>query len=287
MDNKNNNQNRLNYGFSFKDLFKTNPLSIILMYLIIYIFGTILVSLIVCKVVGNINNYTFKEAYSVVVNGIRDEYIKSDTTLYYQAQAYINFFSYMLMFLILPLFGHDYFKNDINIFKNKKLVLIIIAEAITFVVLSQVLEKVSSLIINNLGYENVTSANETLIENMMAFSFKPVVIISTVVFAPVVEELVYRKSVIALSEHALLSFSEKHKKLSVLIHLVVSSIIFALPHMLSSNNLNALVWFILFVVYFLSGLGLAAIYYFTNKNLYASTIAHMSNNLVAMILMLR
>lgn len=286
MDNKNNNQNKISYGFTLKDLFKTNPLSIILMYLIIYIFGTILVSLIVCKVVGDINNYTFKEAYNVVVNGIRDEYIKSDTTVYYQAQAYINFFAYMLMFLILPIFGLDYFKEDIKIFKDKKKVLIIIIEAIIFVLVSQGLEKVSSLIINNMGYENVTSANETLIENMMAFSFKPVVFISSAIFAPVVEELVYRKSVIALSERALSSFSEKHKKLSIAIHLCISSLIFALPHMLSSNNLNALVWFILFIVYFISGLGLAAIYYFTNKNIYASTIAHMSNNLIALIFMM-
>lgn len=287
MDNRNNNQNKISYGFTLKDLFKTNPLSIILMYLIIYIFGTILVSLIVCKVVGDINNYTFKEAYSVVVNGIRDEYIKSDTTLYYQAQAYINFFAYMLMFLILPLFGLAYFKEDIKIFKDKKKVLIIILEAIIFVLVSQGLEKVSSLIINNMGYENVTSANETLIENMMAFSFKPVVFISSALFAPVVEELVYRKSVIALSERALTNFSEKHKKLSIAIHLFLSSLIFALPHMLSSNNLNAIVWFILFLVYFVSGLGLAIIYYFTNKNIYASTIAHMSNNLFALILMMR
>lgn len=286
MDKKNNNQNKISYGFTLKDLFKTNPLSIILMYLIIYIFGTILVSLIVCKVVGDIHNYTFKEAYSVVVNGIRDEYIKSDTTVYYQAQAYINFFAYMLMFLILPIFGLDYFKEDIKIFKDKKKVLIIIIEAIVFVLVSQGLEKVSSLIINNMGYENVTSANETLIENMMAFSFKPIVFISSALFAPVVEELVYRKSVIALSERALSSFSEKHKKLSVAIHLSLSSLIFALPHMLSSNNLNALVWFILFIVYFISGLGLAVIYYFTNKNIYASTIAHMSNNLIALIFMM-
>ena len=286
MDKKNNNQNKISYGFTLKDLFKTNPLSIILMYLIIYIFGTILVSLIVCKVVGNIHNYTFKEAYNVVVNGIRDEYIKSDTTVYYQAQAYINFFAYMLMFLILPVFGLAYFKEDIKIFKDKKKVLIIIIEAIIFVLVSQGLEKVSSLIINNMGYENVTSANETLIENMMAFSFKPIVFISSAIFAPVVEELVYRKSVIALSERALSSFSEKHKKLSIAIHLSLSSLIFALPHMLSSNNLNALVWFILFIVYFISGLGLAVIYYFTNKNIYASTIAHMSNNLVALIFMM-
>lgn len=286
MDNKNNNQNKISYGFTLKDLFKTNPLSIILMYLIIYIFGTILVSLIVCKVVGDINNYTFKEAYNVVVNGIRDEYIKSDTTVYYQAQAYINFFAYMLMFLILPIFGLAYFKEDIKIFKDKKKVLIIIIEALIFVLVSQGLEKVSSLIINNMGYENVTSANETLIENMMAFSFKPVVFISSAIFAPVVEELVYRKSVIALSERALSGFSEKHKKLSIAIHLSLSSLIFALPHMLSSNNLNALVWFILFIVYFISGLGLAVIYYFTNKNIYASTIAHMSNNLIALIFMM-
>ncbi len=286
MDNRNNNQNKISYGFTLKDLFKTNPLTIILMYLIIYIFGTILVSLIVCKVVGDINNYTFKEAYNVVVNGIRDEYLKSDTTVYYQAQAYINFFAYMLMFLILPIFGLAYFKEDAKIFKDKKKVLIIILEALIFVLVSQGLEKVSSLIINNMGYENVTSANETLIENMMAFSFKPVVFISSALFAPVVEELVYRKSVIVLSERALTSFSEKHKKLSIIIHLCVSSIIFALPHMLSSNNLNALVWFILFLVYFISGLGLAVIYYFTNKNIYASTIAHMSNNLVALIFMM-
>ncbi len=281
----NTNQNNI-YGFTFKDIFKTNPLSIIFMYLIIYIFGTLLVSFIVCKVVGSINNYTFKEAYNVVVNGIRDEYIKSDTILYYQAQAYINFFSYLLMFILIPLFGRAYLKDEIKIFKNKKMVLIICVEALGFVLVSQGIEKISSLIINNLGYENVTSANETLIENMLAHSFKPVIFISTIVFAPIVEELVYRKSIIELSERALKDFSVKHKKLSIAIHLIISSIIFALPHMLSSNGMNGLVWFILFSVYFISGLCLSLIYYFTNKNIYASTIAHMANNLVAMILMM-
>lgn len=281
----NNKETNSIYGFSIKDLFKSNPLSIILVYLITYIFGTILVSFIVCAIVGNISGYTFKETYSIVMGGINSDMLDSDLVLYYKSQAYINFFGYMLMFLLVPIFALKYLKDDLKIFKSWKNVLLIIGEAIVFTLVAIGVNDLADLIINNLGYENLTSQNETLIENMMYYSNKALIVISTVVFAPLVEELVYRKSVIMLCDRALKKFSEKHKIITIIIDLCVSAIIFALPHMLSSTNYNPLVWFILFSVYFISGLGLAIIFYFTNKNIYASTIAHMSNNLVAILRM--
>ncbi len=287
MDKQNNKDNKMNlmYGFTFKDLLKSNPLTILLMYIITYIFGTLLVSFIVCKIVGDINGYTFKEAYKVIMGGITDTMENSDVRLYYTAQAYINFFGYFLLFIVVPVFSLKYLKDDFSIFKDYKKVLLIIGEAVAFACISALSESIASRIICNLGYENQTSQNEALIRNMCLYAPKALVLISTVVFAPIVEELVYRKSVIALSEKVFTDFSYRHKKLSICIHLVVSALLFSLPHMLSSANYNALVWFILLLVYFISGLLLAIIYYFTNKNIYASTVAHMANNLVAILKM--
>ena len=123
--------------------------------------------------------------------------------------------------------------------------------------------------------DKTTSANESLIREMISHNNFVPVGLSIILFAPLTEELVYRKSIMELID-----------KLPAWAQVLISGAIFALPHMLSSTGYNALAFTILTITYLLSGIFLAIIYYIFKKNVYASTIAHMMSNTLSFILLL-
>ena len=274
----NNYQYNNNNSFSLKELFKTNPLTIVLVYLIVYIFGTLLVSLIVSEVYANIKNLSLQEVFNC---GLAKPEDVNKQEIFYNIQTYTNFFTYMLLFITIPFFSRDYLKEDLSIFKDYKRVIIIIICAILFMLISKGLSDLSSLIIDKMGYSDLTSQNEDLILKMCENGAKGLVVVSTVFFAPIVEELVYRKALIKLSERITNEWNKK--VLEAIVNISLSALIFALPHMLSSQNYPVSVWIVLFMVYFISGALLASIYYFNKKNIYASTLAHTLNNLYAIM----
>ena len=97
----------------------------------------------------------------------------------------------------------------------------------------------------------------------------------TEVATPLVEELIYRKAIFKLLD-------KKHIVLSY----VVSTIVFVLPHMLSTPINNFGDWLLLCVPYFISAILLCLVYHLSKKNVYASWFVHMINNLVTFILIL-
>jgi membrane protease YdiL (CAAX protease family) len=277
---KNRNLNTNNtYGFTIKELFKTNPLSIVLVYLIIYIFGTLFISFIVSQIFARNNNMTLQEVFKL---GLQlDESSEKNIKLYYTVQSYINFFSYMLLFIIVPIFGRGYLVKDAKAFTKFKFFLLILVEGLLFMLISKGLSELSSLIITNMGYKDLTSQNENIIANMVKYGGKGLVVVSTILFAPLVEELVYRKALMELTGR--ISSKWQKKWVTALFDIGISALIFALPHMLSSNGYPVSVWVVLFLVYFLSGVMLASIYYFMKKNIYSSLLAHTLNNLFAVV----
>jgi len=280
-NNLNKNDNNSLLGFSAKELLKTNPITIIMMYLIIYIFGTLIISLFVSLIVGNCNGIGFNEAFKIGMTKVSPD--SENARIYFEIQSYTNFFSYLLMFLVIPFFGRDYLKNEIKVFKDYKKVLVIVFEAIVFASVSQGLSYFSTFLLDKIGASSATSENELLIKNMILYGGKPLIVISTVIFAPIVEELVYRKALISILDNWANNLNISKEKLKAIFSIVISGLIFALPHMLSSQGYTPLAWLILFLVYFISGAILGVIYYYNNKNVYASWSAHTLNNLIAVI----
>lgn len=103
------------------------------------------------------------------------------------------------------------------------------------------------------------SLNQMTIELICKNGYLVPMFFLTVIFAPISEELVFRKSVFGL-------FRNKW------VGLVVSSIGFGLIHVLGGGD------YIYLISYAASGFVLGGIYLYSNKNIYASIIAHMINN---------
>ena len=255
----------------FKEVIKTNPLSIIIFYLIVYIFGTFLASIIVCAVVGANNGLSITEAFQI---GLASSTPETNTNIYYEIQAYTNLWAYILMFVVVVFIGRDYLKEDFSVFKNYKKVLLFILFAILFAAFNYGISALGQYLVSKVSNES-TSANESLLNNMILSGHAIPVGISVILLAPLTEELVYRKSMMEITN-----------KLHPLLQILLSALIFALPHMLSSIGYNALAFIILFITYFLAGLALALIYYFSKKNIYSSLLAHTFSNVFAFIQML-
>ena len=113
------------------------------------------------------------------------------------------------------------------------------------------------------------SANQMLIERLLFKDGFVFLIVSSVIFAPMYEELFFRKFLFSKIK------SDK-------IALIVSSILFGAMHLIVETDiLTALIHSISYIG---SGFVLGLIYLKTNKNIYASFLAHFLINLLSIIL---
>ena len=119
------------------------------------------------------------------------------------------------------------------------------------------------------------SNNQSLIEGMILNGGAIPVFFAVVIFAPIVEELIYRKAIFHF-------FKNKH----IIVSYIVSSVIFALPHMISTPIENITDWLLMCIPYLVSAILLCLIYHLSKKNIYVVWIVHMINNLVTFILIL-
>lgn len=100
--------------------------------------------------------------------------------------------------------------------------------------------------------------------------------ISVVIFAPIVEELVFRGGIYNLLKN----------KLSENLSLILSSLIFGLLHVIFGLLAFEISEFIFLIAYFILGLGFGFIYKKTN-NIYICIIVHFINNLISFLILLR
>ena len=114
------------------------------------------------------------------------------------------------------------------------------------------------------------SVSNTIVELLKSDGRIPM-IISTVIFAPVVEEMIYRKAIFSIS-----------KDYSLPLAYTMSIVLFALPHMLSTSS-SVGTWFLQLIPYALCGGLLCMIYHLSGYNVYASIAAHMLNNILAVL----
>lgn len=258
-----------------KKYLKTNNISIIIGYFLAMVLGSLLGILIICNIAASKYNITLFEATNILSLKDISNLDPNALNAYYFMQSWNNLLSYILIFTIVIFFGRGYLVADFKkLIAKKKHTLLYLGLAILGVGLlygtSVFFSWLSSLV------SDVTSSeNQNSFEGMVANGYGSIVFISVVILAPISEELVYRKSIFSFF---------KDKKIWY-IPTLISGLIFALPHMLTTQE-SFLVWTILFCSYFLSGIILALIYHFSDDNVLISTICHILNNLLAFLLII-
>ena len=118
---------------------------------------------------------------------------------------------------------------------------------------------------------NVTenSQNQEVLNNLVTASLfdRVSLVIFTVIFAPFVEELVFRRAIFGFFE-----------KVNIPLAILISGLSFGFIHVLSGD-------YIQLIIYGSLGVALAYTYYRSNKNIMAVIAIHMVYNLVITIIM--
>ena len=221
--------------------------------------------------------YLFASVFNVEYQLIIDSIVATDLSKFSTevikanslAQGCANLLGYVLSALFVIIILKNDLVNDFNNVKNnkKKIGIYTIICALGFVLLSYLIDLAFSQIVSD-------SSNQETIEIILKYGGMLPMLLATVIFAPIVEEIIYRKCI----------FSMCNKK-GVVFSYVISIVAFTLPHMLSTQS-DALVWLLQCVPYAFCGGLLCFIYHKSNYNIYPVIIAHMANNLLAVILVL-
>lgn len=117
-----------------------------------------------------------------------------------------------------------------------------------------------------------TSENQSTVVSGFQTNFSILAAISSVIFAPFVEELLFRKAIYKGIGNDKVSF-------------YLSIFIFSSIHMLSTDfSSNPKNFVLLYITYLVPSILLNVIYRFFGKNVYMTAIAHFLNNVLAFIL---
>lgn len=127
-----------------------------------------------------------------------------------------------------------------------------------------------SIVLSALFKERVlTSVNQLSIVETLHSGQAVMMIISVVLLGPIVEELIFRKSLFSLFEN---------KKLAI----IISSLIFGLIHLIAEPSLASVI--INLPAYLIPGLVFGYFYAKNDENILVPTIAHILSNLISVLL---
>lgn len=245
------------------------------------------------------NSYSIdSNIFSEIVNSenylifLNEEYIGTvyETTInvLLKVSSYTNLITYIILILgCIYIFLFDFIK-DASIFTNieencvskpketDKPLFYFVKTLILWFCIYYGISLFSNLIVGLLNnILNIDSSfNQLSIEAIMSISAIPT-IISAGFLGPIVEELIFRKSIFSLF---------KNKKIA----LIVSTISFGVIHIISSltQNYNIIELIVLTIPYITAGFIFGFIYLKTNCNIYYVTIIHMLSNLIALSILL-
>ncbi|MGL4949190.1 MAG: lysostaphin resistance A-like protein [Anaeroplasmataceae bacterium] len=245
--------------------FKSNVIVALLIYIIMFFLGSSVVLILILNIVATSQGIDPKILLETI-NSSSDleEYIKASALV----QALSNFVTYFVLFVLMIVFLRDKLKSDFIKIKSKKLkfVIQVVGLSILFYLAVFLIQFVTSRYVDQSTNQN---SIEFLFDNGQAF----LMIIVTVLFAPIVEELFYRKAIFSVFEY---------KK--AYIPILISALAFALPHMISTQA-SVLDWILIAIPYLFSGLAFAIIYEKTDRNIYVTIGIHAFNNIMACIFM--
>ena len=167
----------------------------------------------------------------------------------------------LITYIIIYIFFIIKYKNEIYFKKDKKLIKYFIIFIISFIV-TNILKYIFT------NYFNIISINES--SNILMFNnSKFIYFLIITIFAPFYEEILFRYNFKNI-------FNNKY------LYIIISSIIFALFHLISINNYLELIYFI---PYFIMGIMLSYIY-IDSDNIMYSYAFHSLNNCLILIKLL-
>ena len=181
-------------------------------------------------------------------------YTKDATMMVNKLSGLITFISYLAIVIVFAIIYHKSLIEKIKKLTKKDIIYTVVVSAI-LIVLNEIMSRI--LISANVEMQNQDAIIEAYKNSKILMS------ISIALFAPFIEEMVFRYS-----------FSTFIKNDTLFI--IISSLVFGLLHGIG----------IVTILYVMLGALLALIYLKTNKNVLASTIAHILNNGFAIITML-
>lgn len=175
----------------------------------------------------------------------------------------LTLFSDLCLLLILILIYRKEIIKEFKIFKNNTVEIIDISTKCWIVGLFFMF---TTNILINIIFKAGGANNEKLVQQMISSS--PIIMLITAgVIAPMIEELIFRKSFRN-------AFPNKY------LFIIISSLVFGLLHVLSSSNLVGLLYIIPY-----TSLGLAfAIAYYKTDTIFSSLFIHILHNFILILL---
>lgn len=236
---------------------------------------------------GNITNWDndslnnrFKLYFSVNSNIYDELMVTEDTILPETLNAFlvsdtnynnvINFVVYILIGIPVTLMFRKEIIHDFVIIKKERgSILEKILVGFSFMLLVNLGSGVITMVLKSLAGISGDSVNQASIINALNSNTTILMVVSAVILAPIVEELVFRKSIFTLI---------KNPKIAIL----ASALLFSLPHVLSEPDIIS---FIINIIPYLSmGVFFGYYYYYkTDQNIAILISIHAANNLFSVI----
>ena len=251
-------------------------LAIILAYVIVFFLAGTFVDYLVLLLYALINHVDPKALYDSEGN------LAGDAQLFVGSMT--NFSVYLVGLVIILLLAKPYLLQDLESSRNNtKKFFVFIGQGILIYYVGNVIGNILTELLGITG----DSENQKTIVALLQSKYVAIVLLTTVILAPLIEEIVFRKAFFDL-------LSKKTKMNSITI-IVVSGISFAMIHfvmaildiLLSEQGLGALLSELIYIVpYFISGLVLGYIYEKSERNILVPITIHMLNNILSAILIL-
>jgi len=251
-------------------------LAIILAYVIVFFLAGTFVAYLVLLLYALINHVDPKALYDSEGN------LAGDAQLFVGSMT--NFSVYLVGLVIILLLAKPYLLQDLESSRNNtKKFFVFIGQGILIYYVGNVIGNILTELLGITG----DSENQKTIVALLQSKYVAIVLLTTVILAPLIEEIVFRKAFFDL-------LSKKTKMNSITI-IVVSGISFAMIHfvmaildiLLSEQGLGALLSELIYIIpYFISGLVLGYIYEKSERNILVPITIHMLNNILSAILIL-
>ncbi len=265
--------------FEPENRYKTGLISYVIIFFIVNIFITLIIQSIFFSI-QDINGDIFNEitqSNNMLIylgdNYLNTEYFSTIKTILIMSSVG-NFVIYLILFAVCIFVYKKDILFDLKFLKNKYNPLCFIFITLFIFIIYYSLTLLSGVLvqmINNL-FKVDTSINQQTIVEILKVS--PVLMfISAGILGPIVEELIFRKSIFGLI---------KSKKKA----LIISTLAFALIHVISSigAGYNVIQLIVLTLPYLTGGLIFGVIYIIVEKNIIIPCIIHILSNIIAMII---
>ncbi len=226
-----------------------------------------------------VNRYTYEEqTVPLSVTPTDLQYFHSifamDVQLTGMASGLSNFIIYIVAFGVIVLLLKSSLIFDFKQLKLDgigKLAIAVIIGYVIIIIGNNVAGALQNILSVALDHPIEEAANQASIEAILHSNGAVFMILSAVILGPVVEELVFRKSIFGLFKNQYVA-------------LVISAILFGSIHLLNEATLTA--GLVNGISYIVMGFVFGGIYIYYNKNIYYTIAIHMVSNLISILAVL-